>query len=113
MTIARSRQISLATEIRDTHLATPAITFDTDTAILQGKFVGYHKRLNLPDGKIILDDLFSGKQTEINIPIAPDGSFSAKIPTRYPIQQKLIFGDRYIPFYIEPTDTLYIEMYLD
>ena len=36
--------------------ATPAITFDTDTAILQGKFVGYHKRLNLPDGKIILDD---------------------------------------------------------
>ena len=50
--------------------ATPAITFDTDTAILQGKFVGYHKRLNLPDGKIILDDLFSGKQTEINIPIA-------------------------------------------
>ena len=93
--------------------ATPAITFDTDTAILQGKFVGYHKRLNLPDGKIILDDLFSGKQTEINIPIAPDGSFSAKIPTRYPIQQKLIFGDRYIPFYIEPTDTLYIETYLD
>ena len=65
--------------------ATPAITFDTDTAILQGKFVGYHKRLNLPDGKIILDDLFSGKQTEINIPIAPDGSFSAKIPTCYPI----------------------------
>ena len=50
--------------------ATPAITFDTDTAILQGKFVGYHKRLNLPDGKIIQDDLFSGKQTEINIPIA-------------------------------------------
>ena len=33
--------------------ATPAITFDTDTAILQGKFVGYHKRLNFPDGKII------------------------------------------------------------
>ena len=91
--------------------ATPAITLDT--AILQGKFVGYHKRLNLPDGKIIQDDLFSGKQTEINIPIAPDGSFSAKIPTRYPIQQKLIFGDRYIPFYIEPTDTLYIETYLD
>ena len=90
--------------------ATPAITLDT--AILQGKFVGYHKRLNLPDGKIIQDDLFSGKQTEINIPIAPDGSFSAKIPTRYPIQQKLIFGDRYIPFYIEPTDTLYIETYL-
>lgn len=56
--------------------ATPAITLDT--AILQGKFVGYHKRLNLPDGKIIQDDLFSGKQTEINIPIAPDGSFSAK-----------------------------------
>ena len=93
--------------------ATPAITFDTDTAILQGKFVGYHKRLNLPDGKIILDDLFSGKQTEINIPIAPDGSFSAKIPTCYPIQQKLIFGNRHIPFYIEPTDTLYIETYLD
>jgi len=43
--------------------ATPAITFDTDTAILQGKFVGYHKRLNLPDGKIIQDDLFSHTDT--------------------------------------------------
>ena len=71
-------------------------------------------KIHTPDGgKIILDDLFSGKQTEINIPIAPDGSFSAKIPTCYPIQQKLIFGNRYIPFYIEPTDTLYIETYLD
>ena len=39
----------------------------------------FNKILTPDGGKIILDDLFSGKQTEINIPIAPDGSFSAKM----------------------------------
>ena len=34
--------------------ATPAITFDTDTAILQGKFVGYHTRRENHTGRPVL-----------------------------------------------------------
>ena len=91
----------------------PEITFAIDSAWLRGKLIGYHKRLHIPDGKIALTDLFSRQTTDINVPIADDGSFAIKIPLRHPSRQKLFFNERYIPFYIEPSDTLYIQLPLD
>lgn len=91
----------------------PDITFEPDTAVIRGKFSGFHPRLNIPAGKIILNDIFTRQQTELTVPIEPDGSFSIKMPTSHPVQQKLWFNDRFIHFYIEPSDTLYIELPID
>ena len=91
----------------------PVVTFEPDSAWLQGRLIGYHRRLNLPDGKIALTDLFTGRQTTLPVPIADDGSFSVWIPLDRPMQQKLILGDRYLSFYIEPGDTLDIQVILD
>lgn len=91
----------------------PELTFQPDTAWLQGQLIGYQPRLNLPEGKIELTDLFTGQHTTIAVPLAADGSFAVAIPLRHPVQQKVIFNDRYLSFYIEPTDTLYMEVPLD
>ena len=91
----------------------PVITFEPDTAWLQGRFIGYHRRLNLPDGKIVLTDLLTRQQTTIEVPVADDGTFAVQLPLCHPVQQKLILGDRYIPFYIEPDDTLSLQIPLD
>lgn len=91
----------------------PELTFQPDTAWLQGRLIGYHPRLNLPEGKIELTDLFTAQHTTIAVPLAADGSFVVAIPLRHPIQQRLIFNDRYLPFYIEPADTLYMQVPLD
>lgn len=91
----------------------PAIIFAPDSALLQGRLIGYHRRLNLPDGKIALTDLFTGQQTTLPVPVADDGSFSVRIPICHPMQQRFILGDRYLSFYIEPSDTLYIQVDLD
>lgn len=91
----------------------PELTFKPDTAWLHGRLIGYHPRLNLPEGIIELTDLFTGQHTTIVVPLAADGSFAVAIPLRYPIQQRMIFNDRYLPFYLEPTDTLYMQVPLD
>lgn len=91
----------------------PVVTFEPDSAWLQGRLIGYHRRLNLPDGKIALTHLFTGQQTTLPVPIADDGSFSVWIPLDRPMQQKLILGDRYLSFYIEPGDTLEMQVSLD
>lgn len=91
----------------------PELTFKPDTAWLQGRLIGYHPRLNLPKGEIEHTDLFTGQHTTIAVPLAADGSFAVAIPLRHPVQQKVIFNDRYLSFYIEPTDTLYMEVPLD
>lgn len=91
----------------------PELTFQPDTAWLQGRLIGYHPRLNLPEGKIELTDLFTAQHTSIAVPLAADGSFDVAIPLRHPIQQRVIFNDRYLPFYLEPADTLYMQVPLD
>lgn len=91
----------------------PKLTFKPDTAWLQGRLIGYHPRLNLPKGEIEHTDLFTGQHTTIAVPLAADGSFAVAIPLRHPVQQKVIFNDRYLSFYIEPTDTLYMQVPLD
>lgn len=91
----------------------PKLTFKPDTAWLQGRLIGYHPRLNLPKGEIEHTDLFTGQHTTIAVPLAADGSFAVAIPLRHPVQQKVIFNDRYLSFYIEPADSLYIEVPLD
>ncbi len=91
----------------------PEITFDTGSALLRGKLIGYHKRLNFPDGKIISTDPFTLQTTETGVSIDDDGSFAIEIPLLHPVQQKLFLKERYIPFYIEPGDTLYIQLTLD
>lgn len=91
----------------------PVITFEPDTAWLQGRFIGYHRRLNLPDGKIVLTDLLTRQQTTVEVLVADDGTFAVQLPLCHPVQQRLILGDRYIPFYIEPDDTLSLQIPLD
>lgn len=91
----------------------PVITLEPDTAWLQGRFIGYHRRLNLPDGKIVLTDLLTRQQTTVEVLVADDGTFAVQLPLCHPVQQRLILGDRYIPFYIEPDDTLSLQIPLD
>lgn len=91
----------------------PVITFEPDTAWLQGRFIGYHRRLNLPDGKIVLTDLLTRQQITVEVLVADDGTFAVQLPLCHPVQQRLILGDRYIPFYIEPDDTLSLQIPLD
>lgn len=85
--------------------------FRQDTACLQGYINGYDPRLGFSTGLIYLANELTGKDYPTVIPIDPDGSFRCKFVINHPVEQSVTLEDNWIPFYIEPGQTL--TMYID
>ena len=77
-----------------------------DTATLQGYLDGYGPEAGFASGMVYLRDRFSDEYTPTVIEIAPDGSFSGKLPLNHPIEDYMKVGEKWIPFYVEPGQTL-------
>lgn len=84
--------------------------FRADTAVLQGIIDGYDPRLGFETGLIYLDDLASGADRPIAVQIAPDGTFSCRLPLKHPMSLALLTNNDWMGFCLEPgaTQTMYI-----
>lgn len=82
-----------------------------DTAYLQGYIDGYDPRLNFETGLVYLNNTFNREDFPTVIKIHPDGCFEGKFVLNHPIESALALNRIWIPFYIEPGQTL--TMYID
>lgn len=85
--------------------------FHKDTAYLQGYIDGYDPRLGFETGLIYLSNEITRKDYPTVLQIAKDGSFTCKFVINHPLEQSLTLNNNWIPFYIEPGQTL--TMYID
>lgn len=85
--------------------------FQKDTAYLQGYIDGYDPRLGFETGLIYLSNEITRKDYPTVLQIAKDGSFTCKFVINHPLEQSLTLNNNWIPFYIEPGQTL--TMYID
>ena len=85
--------------------------FHKDTTYLQGYIDGYDPRLGFETGLIYLSNEITRKDYPTVLQIAKDGSFTCKFVINHPLEQSLTLNNNWIPFYIEPGQTL--TMYID
>lgn len=82
-----------------------------DTAYLQGYINGYDPRLGFDTGIIYLSNEITGEDYPTVLEIDKDGSFKCKFIISYPVEQSITLVNNWLPFYIEPGQTL--TMYID
>ncbi len=85
--------------------------FHKDTTYLQGYIDGYDPRLGFETGLIYLSNEITREDYPTVLQIAKDGSFTCKFVINHPLEQSLTLNNNWIPFYIEPGQTL--TMYID
>mgnify|MGYP000784399597 CR=1 FL=1 len=85
--------------------------FRQDSAYLQGYIDGYDPRLGFDTGLIYLSNKLTREDYPTVIQIAPNGSFSCRFIINHPVESSVVLGNNWIPFYIEPGQTL--TMYID
>lgn len=85
--------------------------FRQDSTYLQGYIDGYDPRLGFDTGLIYLSNELTREDYPTVIQIAPDGSFTCRFIINHPIESSVVLGHNWIPFYIEPGQT--ITMYID
>lgn len=85
--------------------------FRTDSACLQGYINGYDPRLNFQTALIHLSNEINREDYPMVVQIYPDGSFDCKFIISHPVSQSMTLGHNWLPFYIEPGQTL--TMYID
>ena len=85
--------------------------FHTDTTYLQGYINGYDSRLGFETGLIYFSNEINREDYPTVVQIHPDGSFDCKFIIHHPISQSITIGNEWLPFYIEPGQTLTI--YID
>lgn len=85
--------------------------FRRDTTYLQGYIDGYDPRFGFSTGLIYLANELTRKDHPTVIAIDSDGSFRCKFVINHPMEQSITLENNWIPFYIEPGQTL--TMYID
>lgn len=85
--------------------------FRKDTAYLQGYIDGYDPRFGFDTGLIYLSNEIIGDDYPTVAQIDKDGSFTCKFVISHPVEQSLTLSNAWIPFFIEPGQTL--TMYID
>lgn len=95
----------------DTSKSFPVPFFDETPARLQGYMNGFDSRSCPSTGIIFLDNSITNEDFPIVVQFFPDGRFEATLPLIHPKICQLIIKDKYIPFYLEPGQTL--TMFLD
>lgn len=84
--------------------------FRTDTAIVQGYIEGYSRELGFETGTVYTDDITTNNSFPRVVEIAPDGTFTCKLPMSYPAVQTIYANGQFIYFFASPgtTQTIYI-----
>lgn len=84
--------------------------FRKDTAHLRGYLKGYDPRAGFSTGIIYLGNELTREDYPTVLQIHPDGRFEADLLLNYPLQGSVSLKNIYIPFYIEPGETLFISL---
>lgn len=79
---------------------------NTKIGRLVGYIKGYDIRLGFTTGIIYANNSISREDFPIVIHIHPDGRFEANIPMISPMYTNLTINDKWLPFYLEPGQTL-------
>lgn len=85
--------------------------FRKDTALLQGYIDGYDPCLGFETSLVYLSNELTREDYPTVVNINSDGSFEGKIILDHPQESALFLGNYWIPFYVEPGQTL--TMYID
>ena len=80
--------------------------FNADTARLIGYIKGYDVRLGFSTGIIYASNDITREDYPIVVQVYPDGRFEARFPMSVPQYTSLSISNRWVPFYIEPGQTL-------
>ncbi|WP_243349384.1 TlpA family protein disulfide reductase [Parabacteroides sp. FAFU027] len=75
--------------------------FHRDSAIVKGFVYGYHPKIS-KTGMAYVNDIFTGKQKALLIPIQENGSFEIKVPLVYPQNIYLSICNYHNQLYLEP-----------
>ena len=84
--------------------------FYRDTARLVGYIKGYDPRAGFSTGMIYIRNEITREDYPIVIQVHKDGRFEASIPMNYPENLSFNFNREWIPFYIEPGQTLAVTL---
>lgn len=113
--INNEKKLRYVRQDNPTEAITPEADFSTffrkDTAFLQGYIDGYDPCLGFENSLVYLTNKLTRKDYPTVININPDGSFEGKIVLNHPMESAVVLSDCWIPFYIEPGQTLTI--YID
>lgn len=84
--------------------------FRTDTAIVQGYIEGYSRELGFETGSVYIKDIVTNESYPRVVDIAPDGTFTCKLPMNYPSVQTIFAKGNFVHFFASPgtTQTIYI-----
>lgn len=80
--------------------------FSVDSAYIHGYLDGYDLRAGFSTGIIYMGNVLTREDYPVVVQIYPDGHFEAALPMMYPIHNSINFEHFWIPFYIEPGQTL-------
>ncbi|KAA6326440.1 Thiol-disulfide oxidoreductase ResA [termite gut metagenome] len=80
--------------------------FLNDTVHIVGYIKGYSPLIGFSTGMVYVSNSIAGEDYPIVIQIYKDGRFEGKLPVNHPQYFGLLFGTKYIHFYIEPGQTL-------
>ena len=84
--------------------------FNRENAKLIGYLKGYDPSLGFKTGILYLGNDIANEDYPIVLQIHEDGRFEADLPISNPIYSKFVLKDKWIPFYIEPGQTLSITL---
>lgn len=84
----------------------PELFFNEDTARIVGYIKGYDPRLGFSTGIIYMSNHLTREDYPIVLQIHPDGRFEAEMPFSHPQFTKFVINNYWIPFYLEPGQTL-------
>lgn len=84
--------------------------FRKDTAYLKGFIEGYNPQAAFENSIVSIGNNLTGEDTPTVVNIHPDGSFECKLLLDYPVENSFQLNDIFIPFYIEPGQTLSINI---
>ncbi|MDO3695078.1 hypothetical protein QVZ41_09505 [Wenyingzhuangia sp. chi5] len=101
-------ELAKNTKIPLTSLDTP-VFFNDSPARIVGYIKGYNgnQALDFTTGMFYAENVFEqGSRTPILINIHPDGRFEADIPLSHSVFSKIFINNKWIPFYLEPQQTL-------
>jgi len=80
--------------------------FTRDTARLVGYLNGYDPRAGFSTGMIYAHNIITDEDYPLVVQLYEDGRFEAQIPMQHPIHTAVVFERKWVPFYIEPGQTL-------
>lgn len=84
----------------------PKRFFKKDSATIVGYIQDYDVKLGFTSGIIYQQRVMTGEDIPTTIQIYPDGRFETLMPVFHPTMSNLLFDNQWIPFYIEPGQTL-------